>query len=107
MPTVAAALIVQPAAQSFSGRKVGAHSKPKVVKAINKSTLTIQLTGAAVAGDFVMAGGTCGATLAPKKRCTYAVSFAPTTTGRRTGTLTIDNNASNGRRVVNLSGTGK
>src|SRR5215472_15391224 len=49
----------------------------------------------------------CGtATIAPNGSCSVSVSFAPTTTGSRNGSLTITDNASNSPQVVSLSGSG-
>jgi hypothetical protein len=59
-----------------------------------------------VTGDFSLAK-ICGAALKPKKKCTYAVVFAPTAIGPSSGLLTIDNNGSSGARTVTLQGTGQ
>jgi hypothetical protein len=61
--------------------------------------------GARVTGDFALSR-VCGSTLKPKKKCIYAVVFAPTALGPRPGLLTINNNGSSGPRTVKLSGTG-
>jgi hypothetical protein len=103
-PTVAASLSVTPNAASFTAPRVGARSKPKKFKASNGGSVAITLTGATVTGDFQMSGGTCGGSLAPRKKCNYGVVFSPTTIGQRSGTLTVRNNGSSGARVVNLSG---
>jgi hypothetical protein len=44
--------------------------------------------------------------IAPGASCGLAVTFAPTTAGTRTGTLSIASNAAGSPYVVNLSGTG-
>ncbi len=64
------------------------------------------LIGAQVTGDFALSK-VCGASLKPKKKCNYAVVFAPTAKGLRPGLLTINNNSSSGPRTVNLQGTGQ
>jgi hypothetical protein len=104
MPTVAAALVVSPSSATFSA-KLGKRSKAKKITAANKGTVTITLTGANLTGSFVLSEA-CGSSLKPKKKCSYAVVFAPTAKGLSTGSLTIDNNSSSGPRTVNLSGTG-
>ena len=105
MPTVAAALVVSPGSASFSA-KVGKRTKPKKVNAHNAGKVAILLLGAQVSGDFALSK-TCGGALKPKKNCKYAVVFAPTATGPRSGLLTINNNSSSGPRTVSLSGTGQ
>ena len=104
MPTVAAALVVSPSSASFSA-KLGKRSKAKKITAANKGTVAITLIGANLTGSFVLSQA-CGGSLKPKKKCDYAVVFAPTAKGPTTGSLTIDNNSSSGPRTVNLSGTG-
>jgi hypothetical protein len=105
MPTVAASLVVSPSAESFI-TKLGRRSKPKKVTAHNAGKVSILLIGARVTGDFSLAK-ICGAALKPKKKCTYAVVFAPTAIGPSSGLLTIDNNGSSGARTVTLQGTGQ
>ena len=104
MPTVAAALVVSPSSANFSA-KLGKRSKAKKITAANKGTVAITLIGANLTGSFELSQA-CGSSLKPKKKCNYAVVFAPTAKGPTTGSLTIDNNSSSGPRTVNLSGTG-
>jgi len=105
MPTVAAALVVSPSSASFAA-KLGKRSKAKEITAHNAGKVPILLIGAQVTGDFVLSNQ-CGGALEPKKKCTYAVVFAPTAKGLHAGLLTINNNGSSGPRTVNLSGTGQ
>ena len=68
----------------------------------------------AITGDFAVAsGGTCNLTtsgsIAAGATCTVDVTFAPTQTGSRTGTLTFaveDANNELSAKIVQLSGTG-
>ncbi len=75
MPTVAAVLAVSPTSASFTA-KPGKKSKAKKITAANEGNVLISLLGAQVTGDFQLSK-VCGATLKPKKKCTYAVVFAP------------------------------
>ena len=106
MPTVSAALVVQPGAASFAA-KLGKLSKAKKVSATNSGSVIIQLTGGQTTGDFRVSGGSCGTALAPHKNCSYKLVFAPTAKGPRPGRFTILNNGSSGPRTVSLSGTGR
>jgi hypothetical protein len=103
MPTVAAPLIVSPGSASFTA-KLGARSKARKITAHNGGNVSILLIGAQVTDDFTLSK-LCSSTLKPRSTCTYAVVFAPTAIGVRTGLLTIDNNGSTGLRTVKLSGT--
>ncbi len=105
MPTVAASLVVSPTAASFTA-KLGRRSKAKKITAHNSGNVSILLIGAQVSGDFALSK-VCGGSLKPKKKCKYAVVFAPTAVGLRQGLLTINNNGSSGPRTVNLTGTGQ
>ena len=105
IPTVAAALAVAPTSATFAA-KLGKKSKAKKITAANQGKVSIMLSGAQVTGDFALSK-VCAGELKPKKKCTYAVVFAPTATGLGAGILTIINNGSSGPRTVNLSGTGQ
>ena len=106
MPTVAAALVVQPGSASFAA-KLGKRSKAKTLRATNSGSVSIQLMGAHTTGDFQVSGGTCAGALAAHKKCMYKLVFAPTAKGSRAGNFTVVNNGSSGPRTVSLSGTGK
>ena len=87
----------------------GAPSKPKDVVLINRGTALISLGQPAASGDFSVdiASTTCGETLAVKSKCDVAVVFTPTTTGKRTGVLTVGNDSSNAPNIsVPLTGVG-
>jgi hypothetical protein len=73
-------------------------------------TLTTPLTigGISVSGNFAQTS-TCPispATLAPNTGCTISVTFTPTATGSLSGTLTVNDNASNSPQTAQLTGTG-
>jgi len=55
---------------------------------------------------FARAGGTCGAVLAAGASCTITVTFSPTSTGAKAGTVTITANVPVSGSPVALSGTG-
>jgi hypothetical protein len=105
MPTVSAALVVNPTSLDFAA-KVGRKSRRKKIVARNAGDVSIALLGAQVTSSFTLSK-LCGPSLKPKKHCDYEVVFKPTATGLQAGLLTIDNNSSSGPRTVSLSGTGK
>jgi hypothetical protein len=65
---------------------------------------SIAITGAN-SGDFIQTN-LCPSSLAPNGACTITVQFIPTTTGKRTGALTITDNAANSPQSVSLTGVG-
>jgi hypothetical protein len=57
-------------------------------------------------GDFAVVG-TCGTSLASGASCAVSISFTPTATGTRTGTLQFVDDASGSPHAVTLTGTGQ
>ncbi len=50
---------------------------------------------------------TCPSQLLPKQECKLTLQFAPASTGQKSSTVTIFDNASNAPQVIHLQGTGK
>jgi FG-GAP-like repeat/Abnormal spindle-like microcephaly-assoc'd, ASPM-SPD-2-Hydin len=100
-------LNVSPKGLTFSNQNVGTTSATKPVTVTNNGTKAATV-GVAVTGDFAQTN-TCPvspATLAASASCTINVSFTPTTTGLRTGTITITDSLPGSPQVFPLSGTG-
>jgi hypothetical protein len=97
---------LSPASLTFAKTVVGATSKPQTVTLTNTGVSTLNIASIAPSGDFAIQSTTCGSTLAAKAKCTVKVTFTPTQTGARTGTLTFTDNAPNSPQTVALSGTG-
>jgi hypothetical protein len=68
------------------------------------SIKSITITGAD-AGDFAQSNN-CGNSVAPRANCTISVTFTPSASGIRTGTLTITDNAAGGSQALSLTGIG-
>ncbi len=58
-------------------------------------------------GDFTIVGGSCVGALAPGHKCAVSIGFAPSSSGPKSGALTITSNASNGVVTVSLEGKGR
>jgi subtilase family serine protease len=90
---------------------VGVKASAKTVTLSNTGNATLDLTSITATGDFAVEAGpkktTCGSTVAAGASCVFKVSFTPTQTGVRTGTVTITDNAANSPQGIALSGTGK
>lgn len=112
---VPVALKAAPGKVTFPKVAVGTTSKPKKITLSNpgkKGGPSITLTSFAFSANFgfFTIGTTCVTsivTLAPKQKCTIEAGFKPAGTGKETGTLTIQDNASNRPQTIELSGTGK
>lgn len=80
--------------------KIAAPIKLTNQMSVSLSGITFNTVGAGFSQ-----GNTCGATLAAGAQCTITVTFAPTTTGTLTGTVSITDNASNSPQTITLQGT--
>jgi hypothetical protein len=76
----------------FGGLKVGLLSVPLTITLFNDpndpNPGTVNFTGNLLTGQYLLRDD-CGASLAPGSSCTLTVTFAPTTVGFDTGTITI------------------
>ncbi|MEU4537001.1 choice-of-anchor D domain-containing protein [Streptosporangium sp. NPDC023825] len=102
-PTVS--LAASPVSLTFAARTVGSTSPAQAVTVTNTGTGSATLGTVATTGDYAQTR-TCGTTLAAGASCTVNVTFTPTATGTRTGTLSVASNDPNGPLTVALTGTG-
>jgi len=93
------ALTVSPASLTFPTQTVGATSPPEFVRLTN-------LISIGATGEFSETNncGSLPSVLNVGASCTIAVTFTPTGTGNRTGSLSVSSNA--GGQTVSLSGAG-
>ena len=96
---------VSPASLSFGNQAVGTSSVAKTVTLINNLGAALSISSIGVSGDYGQTN-TCGTSLATGANCTIRVTFTPTITGSRTGTLTLTDSASNSPQTVSLTGNG-
>jgi hypothetical protein len=98
-----------PASVNFGSVNVGSSSAVKKVTVTNVGASTITFTSIAVGGtdpaDFTQTNN-CGTTLAAGKGCTVSVTFTPTTTGTRSGNVTVKDTDPTSPQKILLSGTG-
>ncbi|HWB34966.1 MAG TPA: choice-of-anchor D domain-containing protein, partial [Rugosimonospora sp.] len=98
-------LSANPSSLTFAGTIVGATSAAQSVTVTNTGTTSASISSVAVSGDFHQST-TCGSSLAVGASCTVSVTFTPTTSGTRTGAVTITSNANNSPTSVSLTGSG-
>lgn len=106
--TATTTVTVAPTSLTFPNTQVSSVSKPQVVTITNTGTSTLDISSITVTGDFTQTN-TCGATfnvLNVGQSCSVSVVFAPTSSGSRTGTLSINDTATGSPQAVSLSGTG-
>jgi phospholipase C len=101
-----------PQKETFASQKVGTTSAAKTITFTSIGTATLTISNITTSGDFAIASGTTcptSGTLAAGADCTVNVTFKPTKTGKRTGTLTFTDNSENipnNTQTVSLTGTG-
>jgi len=94
-----------PSSLTFTSQTVGTTSASQPVSVKNTGTGTTTLSIGAATGDFAQTNN-CSSTLAAGASCTVNVTFTPTVTGTRTGSILITDQASNSPQTVSLTGTG-
>jgi F5/8 type C domain/Pectate lyase superfamily protein/Abnormal spindle-like microcephaly-assoc'd, ASPM-SPD-2-Hydin len=103
--TGSATVGASPPSLAFASTTVGSTSGAQSVTVSNTGTAAATVSGVSTTGDFAQTN-TCGTSIAAGASCSVSVTFHPTATGSRTGTLTVSSNATNSPATVALSGTG-
>jgi hypothetical protein len=94
---------------SFAATNVGTSSTPQTMTVTNNQSQTLAYTWS-TSGDYSAAGnGTspCNGTLAAKAKCTFAITFTPTTNGQIKGNLTISYSGAGSPAFGGFTGTGQ
>ncbi|TMD48866.1 MAG: choice-of-anchor D domain-containing protein, partial [Chloroflexi bacterium] len=97
-------------AYDFGNEKLATTSAPTSVTIINKGVTTLIVSGACSSdpAEFSVGSAACipGFSLSPSMSRAIPVTFTPSQTGVRTGTLTFTDNALDSPQTVTLSGKG-
>ncbi|MCC3152020.1 DUF4394 domain-containing protein [Hymenobacter sp. BT770] len=94
-------------AYNFGNQLVGTTSAPVAFTLTNSSADPLTISSITTTGNFAVSG-TAPTTVPAGGTATVSVTFTPTASGTRTGTLVINSNASNAAvYTVNLSGNGQ
>jgi len=97
---------VSPTTLTFSNQNISTSSAAQAITLSNSGTASLSITTITTSGDFAQSNN-CGTSVANgAPPCTIQVTFTPTASGARTGSLTIQDNAANSPQTVTLSGTG-
>lgn len=101
-------LLVAPGHIAWPAEYPGTSSRVVPVTLVNTGSAAGTVSGASKTdghGDFSALGNTC-TTIGLDESCVIYVGFKPTTSGSRTGTLTIEDSTSSRIHSVDLSGSG-
>ena len=96
---------VTPTNLTFLSQPVATSSAAQIVTLTNTGSASLNISGIQITGDFAQTNN-CPTTLAVNLSCTLNLSFTPTSTGSRSGTLILSDNAQGSPQFVNLSGLG-
>ena len=101
-----------PTSLDFGNQPLATTSAPMTVTLTNTGTAALTINSFAASGDFAAtstgasACPTSPATLPAGANCTINVTFTPTASGARTGTLSLTDNAGGSPQIMTLSGNG-
>jgi len=98
-------MTVSPTTLNFSGQPLQTVSSPQTVTVTNTGATNLTVSSISINGDFFETDN-CGNAIAASGTCQISVTFDPSTSGTRSGTLTISANIAGGQETVSLSGTG-
>jgi hypothetical protein len=110
-PSTSPAVTLTPSSLTFAARDVGTTSAPQSITVANTGNASLFINSAQVKGanplDFTAVGDGCsGLTLAPGASCSMSITFRPTTTGTRSASLIVTDNAPNSPQTASITGTG-
>jgi hypothetical protein len=90
---------------SFGNQVVGTVSASQFLTLTNTGTISLAISSIVANGNFSQTN-TCGASVGVGGSCTITVRFDPSTTGVRTGAISITDNAGPPTQSIRLSGIG-
>jgi hypothetical protein len=105
-PTNAPAAALEPAALTFSAQPLGAQSAAQTVNVINLGSSALTVSNVTATGDFSVQDGCTASIAAAGGTCALQVTFIPTATGNRTGSLSITDTSAGSPHTVQLAGIG-
>ena len=104
----APAVTFSPSSLAFGNQVFGTSSAPRPVTLTNSGSAPLSITDISGTGEFTQTHNcpVAPATLAPRANCTINVTFTPTGTGNRTGTIAVTDNTAGSSDNLSTSGTG-
>jgi hypothetical protein len=103
--TVGPSGVLSPNSLTFGSQLVGTTSGAQTVTLSNNGTASLSISMIATTGDFAQTNN-CGSTLPAGVSCSISVTFSPTASGARTGSLIVTDNAPGSHQTATLNGTG-
>ncbi len=103
--TAPASVVLTPTALAFAATLVNQAAAAQIVSIANTGGTAAAIMSISTGGDFALAANTCSATLASQTACAVGITFTPTASGTRTGTLTVVDSV--GTQTATLTGIGQ
>ena len=100
-----ALVVLAPSTLTFSSIPVGSSSVAQTITLTNSGNAALSISSIQIAGDYTQTNN-CPATLSASSTCAITVTFTPTASGSRTGTVTISDSVPGNPQTVALAGTG-
>ena len=97
-----AALTPNPPELNFGGHDIGTTSYPQTATTENQGTKAAGSVSVTISGDYSWTHN-CAKTLGPQEHCKISVSFKPTQTGERAGTLTVNYSSQGAPQPLSLA----
>jgi phospholipase C len=89
----------------FGDQAVNTSSATQALTVTNTGNATLEITSITATAEFSQTNN-CGSSVAASAACKIQVSFTPTTTGSKTGLITLTDNAGDSPETMQLLGTG-
>ena len=100
------AMQLSPTSLTFGSQAVQTASAPQTITVTNTGTGALTISSLTTGGDFRETDSCISSSpIAPGLTCTVQVTFLPSATGSRTGSLTIYGNVTGGQATASLAGT--
>ncbi|MFZ0630768.1 MAG: choice-of-anchor D domain-containing protein [Acidobacteriaceae bacterium] len=97
---------LNPSALTFATQTLQTLSTAQTVTLTNTGHLNLNISSVTASGDFIETDSCAGQSVAPESTCEIQVSFDPSQSGTRSGSLTVFANLTGGQITASLSGTG-
>jgi len=104
-PNSAPAVAVNPGLLQYAAQALGSTSAAQTVLLRNMGSTVLSISSIAASGDFAETNN-CGSSVPAASNCTLSITFAPTATGSRTGSVAIRDDAAGTPHLISLTGSG-
>jgi hypothetical protein len=96
---------LSPNTLTFAGQPVGSSSATQAISLTNTGSAALTISSVTASGDFAQINA-CPTSVADGASCTINVTFTPTASGNRFGSITIADNAPDSPQTISMTGIG-